>query len=200
MAASPRDPADKVVSRTEAVRRAGPGRSYRLVFTNGVFDLMHAGHVHCLRRARELGDVLLVAINSDASARRLGKGPGRPLVGEQGRAEVVAALECVDLVTVFDEDTPRELVAALQPDVLVKGGDYSEDEVAGAGTVRASGGEVVIVPLLPGHSTSRLVEGMGGGGGRGGGRAAPGGGRAGRGGGGDSPDAGGGRSARGTEP
>lgn len=198
MAAGPRDPADKVVSGIEAVRRAGPGRSYRLVFTNGVFDLMHPGHVHCLRRARELGDVLLVAINSDASARRLGKGPGRPLVGEQGRAEVVAALECVDLVTVFDEDTPRELVAALQPDVLVKGGDYSEEEVAGAGTVRASGGEVVIVPLLPGHSTSRLVEGMGGG--RGGGRAAPGGGRAGRGDGGDSPDAGGGRAARGTEP
>lgn len=211
VAAGPRDPADKVVSRTEAVRRTGPGRSFRLVFTNGVFDLMHPGHVHCLRRARELGDVLLVAINSDASARRLGKGPGRPLVGEQGRAEVVAALECVDLVTVFDEDTPRELVAALQPDVLVKGGDYSEDEVAGAGTVRARGGEVVIVPLLPGHSTSRLVEGMGGGGG---GRAAPGGGRAGRGGGGDgpdggragrgdggdSPDAGEGRSARGTEP
>ncbi len=200
VAAGPRDPADKVLSRTEAVRRAGPARSFRLVFTNGVFDLMHPGHVHCLRRARELGDVLLVAVNSDASARRLGKGPGRPLVGERSRAEVVAALECVDLVTVFDEDTPRELVAALQPDVLVKGGDYSEEEVVGAGTVRASGGEVVIVPLLPGHSTSRLVEGMGGGARRGGGRAAPDGGRAGRGDGGDSPDAGGGRSARGTGP
>ena len=143
------------------MRRAGPGRSFRLVFTNGCFDLLHPGHVECLSRARELGEVLLVAVNSDASVRRLGKGPGRPLVDERSRAEVVAALECVDLVTVFDEDTPREVVAALQPDVLVKGGDYSEEEVAGARTVRASGGEVVIVPLLPGHSTSRLVERMG---------------------------------------
>ena len=142
------------------MRRAGPGRAFRLVFTNGCFDLLHPGHVECLSRARELGDVLLVAVNSDASVRRLGKGPGRPLVDERSRAEVVAALECVDLVTVFDEDTPREVVAALQPDVLVKGGDYSEEEVAGARTVRASGGEVVIVPLLPGHSTSRLVERM----------------------------------------
>lgn len=177
----PRDPASKVVSRQEAVRRAGPGRAFRLVFTNGCFDLLHRGHVQCLSRARELGDVLLVAVNSDASVRRLGKGPGRPLVGERSRAGVVAALECVDLVTVFDEDTPRELVAALQPDVLAKGGDYSEEEVVGARTVRASGGEVVIVPLLPGHSTSRLVERMeaargGGGKGGGGGRRRPGGG------------------------
>ena len=103
-----------------------------------------------------MGDALLVGVNSDASVRRLGKGPGRPLVGERARAEVVAALECVDLVTVFDEDTPRELVAELQPDVLVKGGDYTEEEVAGARTVRARGGTVVIVPLLPGHSTSGL--------------------------------------------
>ena len=158
MTAGPRDPATKVVSREETVRRAGPGRAFRLVFTNGCFDLLHPGHVECLSRARELGDVLLVAVNSDASVRRLGKGPGRPLVGERSRAGVVAALECVDLVTVFDEDTPRELVAALQPDVLVKGGDYREEEVVGAGTVRARGGEVVIVPLLAGHSTSGLVE------------------------------------------
>ena len=182
MTAGPRDPASKVVSREEAVRRAGPGRSFRLVFTNGCFDLLHPGHVHCLGRARELGDVLLVAVNSDASVRRLGKEPGRPLVGERGRAGTVAALECVDLVTVFDEDTPRELVAALQPDVLVKGGDYAGDEVAGAGTVRARGGEVVIVPLLPGHSTSRLVAGI---------EAARGGG---------SPELGGGPSAPGTKP
>ena len=153
----PRDPASKVVSRAEAVRRAGPGRAFRLVFSNGCFDLLHRGHVECLRRARELGDALLVAVNSDASVRRLGKGPGRPLVGERARAEVVAALECVDLVTLFGEDTPRELVAALQPDVLVKGGDYDEDAVAGAREVRAQGGRVVVVPLLPGHSTSRLV-------------------------------------------
>ena len=142
------------------MRRAGPGRAFRLVVTNGCFDLLHPGHVECLSRARELGDVLLVAVNSDASVRRLGKGPGRPLVDERSRAEVVAALECVDLVTVFDEDTPREVVAALQPDVLVKGGDYSEEEVVGSRTVRACGGEVVIVPLLPGHSTSRLLVGI----------------------------------------
>ena len=182
MTAGPRDPATKVVSCEEAVRRAGPGRAFRLVFTNGCFDLLHPGHVECLSRARELGDVLLVAVNSDASVRRLGKGPGRPLVGERSRAGVVAALECVDLVTVFDEDTPRELVAALEPDVLVKGGDYREEEVVGAGTVRAGGGKVVIVPLLAGHSTSGILEraeGARGVGGRGGG---------------------GGRSARGTEP
>ena len=158
--ARPRDPASKVICREEAVRCAGPGRSFRLVFTNGCFDLLHPGHVDCLSRARRLGDVLLVAVNSDASVRRLGKGTGRPLVGERSRAEVVAALECVDLVTVFDEDTPRELVAALEPDVLVKGGDYTGEEVVGARTVRACGGEVVIVPLLPGHSSSRLVERM----------------------------------------
>lgn len=143
--------------------RAGPGRSFRLVFTNGCFDLLHRGHVECLDRARRLGDALLVAVNSDASMRRLGKGPGRPLVGERSRAEVVAALECVDMVTLFDEDTPEELIAELQPDVLVKGGDYTEEEVAGAATVRARGGRVVIVPLLPGHATSGLVERIRGG-------------------------------------
>ena len=153
-----RTPASKLLERHDAVRVAGPGRSFRLVFTNGCFDVLHRGHVECLTEARRLGDALLVAINTDASVRRLGKGPGRPLVDERSRAEVVAALECVDIVTLFDEDTPRELIAELQPDVLVKGGDYAEDEVAGAGTVRERGGRVVIVPLVPGHSTSRMVE------------------------------------------
>lgn len=105
-----------------------------------------------------MGDALLVAINSDASVRRLGKGADRPLVDERSRALVVAALECVDMVTIFDEDTPRELVAELQPDVLVKGGDYTEDDVAGAGAVRARGGRVEVVPLAPGFSTSALVQ------------------------------------------
>ena len=163
MTAGLRDPASKVVSRDEALRRAGSGRSFRLVFTNGCFDLLHRGHAACLDQARRMGDVLLVAVNSDASMRRLGKGAGRPLVGERGRAELVAALECVDLVTVFDEDTPEELIALLRPDVLVKGGDYSEDQVAGAATVRAHGGRVAIVPLLPGHSTSALVDRIRGG-------------------------------------
>ena len=151
-------PASKVLGRREAVHRAGPGRSFRLAFTNGCFDLLHRGHVECLERARRMGDALLVAINSDASIRRLGKGRGRPLVDERSRALVVAALECVDIATIFDEDTPRELVAELQPDVLVKGGDYTEDEVAGAGVVRALGGRVEIVPLVPGHSTSALLK------------------------------------------
>ncbi len=107
-----------------------------------------------------MGDALLVAINTDASVRRLGKGPERPLVDERSRAEVLAALECVDIVTFFDEDTPRKLIAALQPDVLVKGGDYAEDEVAGAATVLERGGRVVIVPLVPGCSTSGLIKRM----------------------------------------
>ena len=153
-----RSPAAKVVGRSEALKRAGPGRSFRLVFTNGCFDVLHRGHVQCLHQARRLGDALLVAINTDASVRRLGKGPERPLVDERSRAEVVAALECVDMVTFFDEDTPRGLIAELQPDVLVKGGDYAEDEVAGAATVRERGGRVVILPLVPGCSTSGLVD------------------------------------------
>ena len=155
--ASPRAPASKVLSRAEAVWRAGPGRSFRLVFTNGCFDLLHRGHVEYLDGARRMGDALLVAVNSDASVRRLEKGPDRPLVGERGRAEVVAALECVDMVTLFDEDTPAELVAALRPDVLVKGGDYARGEIAGADMVEAYGGRVEIVPLVTGCSTSGIV-------------------------------------------
>ena len=148
----------KILGRAEAVRRLGPGRSLRLVFTNGCFDLLHPGHVDCLERARRLGDVLLVAVNTDASVRRLGKDRGRPLVDQDARARVVAALECVDWVTLFDEDTPARLIAELRPDVLVKGGDYAPDELAGAATVTAAGGRVVIVPLTPGYSTSGLVE------------------------------------------
>lgn len=158
-----RAPSDKVLVRSEAVRLAGPGRSFRLVFTNGCFDLLHRGHVECLDRARRMGDALLVAVNSDASMLRLGKGTDRPLVDEQSRATVVAALESVDMVTIFDEDTPRELVAELRPDVLVKGGDYSADEVAGADLVRAWGGRIEIVPLVPGCSTSALVKRIRGG-------------------------------------
>ena len=153
-----RSPAEKILSRAEAVREAGPGRSFRLVFTNGCFDLLHRGHVECLGRAREQGDALLVAINTDASAGRLGKGRDRPLVTEEDRAMVLAALECVDWVTSFHEDTPEALIAELEPDVLVKGGDYAETEVAGAAAVRDRGGRVVIVPRVAGHSTSGLVR------------------------------------------
>lgn len=128
------------------------------MFTNGCFDLLHRGHVECLVRARALGDALLVAINTDESVRRLGKGPDRPLVTEEDRAMVLAALECVDWVTSFHEDTPEALVVELEPDVLVKGGDYTEDEVAGAEAVKGRGGQVVIVPLVAGYSTSGLVR------------------------------------------
>jgi len=128
-----------------------------LVFTNGVFDLVHPGHVDVLDGARRQGDVLVVGINSDASVRRL-KGPSRPVRNQQERALVVAALEAVDAVVIFDEDTPLELVRALQPDVIVKGGDYAADTIVGADVVKARGGRVVVVPLLAGQSTTSIIE------------------------------------------
>jgi D-glycero-beta-D-manno-heptose 1-phosphate adenylyltransferase len=128
-----------------------------LVFTNGVFDLLHPGHVDVLLAARRQGDALVVGVNSDASVRRL-KGPSRPVRSETERAYVVAALALVDAVVIFEQDTPLELIVALEPDVLVKGGDYSEGSVVGAPEVRARGGKVVIVPLTPGHSTTAIVE------------------------------------------
>ncbi len=146
------------MSRREAEADFGPGRPFRLVFTNGCFDLLHAGHVECLDQARRMGDALVVGVNSDASARRLGKGRGRPFVGQSDRAALVAALESVDCVTLFDEDTPAALVAALQPDVLVKGGDYDAGAVAGRRAVESRGGIVATVPLVPGRSSSALVE------------------------------------------
>jgi D-beta-D-heptose 7-phosphate kinase/D-beta-D-heptose 1-phosphate adenosyltransferase len=127
------------------------------VFTNGVFDLLHPGHVDVLLGARQQGEVLVVGINSDDSVRRL-KGPSRPIRTERDRAYVLAALEAVDVVTIFDEDTPLELVRALQPDVIVKGGDYSADAVVGARDVLARGGSVVIIPLTPGHSTTATID------------------------------------------
>jgi rfaE bifunctional protein nucleotidyltransferase chain/domain len=130
----------------------------RVVFTNGVFDLLHPGHVRYLRAARRLGDVLVVGLNSDGSARRLGKGPRRPLVGERDRAEVLAALEMVDYVTIFDDDTPYAVIRALQPDVLVKGGDWTIDRIVGADLVLARGGRVKSLPFAKGYSTTRLIE------------------------------------------
>ena len=132
-------------------------RSGRVVFTNGVFDLLHPGHVDILSAARALGDALVVGVNTDASVRRL-KGPSRPVRGEHDRAHVLAALESVDAVVLFDEDTPLELIRALAPDVLVKGGDYTVDTVVGAPDVIQRGGDVVIIPLTPGHSTTGTVE------------------------------------------
>ena len=125
-----------------------------VVFTNGVYDLLHAGHVTLLEKAKALGDVLIVGLNSDASARRLGKGPERPINALEDRAVVVGALACVDAVIGFDEDTPAELLSKLKPDILVKGGDYKAKDVAG----REHAGKVVIVPLKKGYSTTGIVK------------------------------------------
>jgi rfaE bifunctional protein nucleotidyltransferase chain/domain len=129
-----------------------------LVFTNGVFDLLHPGHVEYLEAARALGDHLLVALNTDRSARELAKGPGRPVATETARARVVAGLAAVDCVVLFDEPTPRALIAALRPTVLVKGGDYAYSAMVGADLVEPAGGRIVILPYLTGYSTSALVE------------------------------------------
>ena len=128
-----------------------------LVFTNGVFDLLHRGHVTCLDQARALGAALVVAVNSDASVRRLGKDGARPLNPLADRMAVLAALEAVDLVVPFDADTPRDLIVACLPDVLVKGGDYSADTTAGASEVIAAGGRFVAIPFASPHSTSGLI-------------------------------------------
>jgi D-beta-D-heptose 7-phosphate kinase/D-beta-D-heptose 1-phosphate adenosyltransferase len=138
--------------RLGALQRQGK----RIVFTNGCFDLIHPGHVRCLRAAKRLGDVLVVALNSDASVRRL-KGAARPLVPQRDRCEVMAALEMVDYVTVFGDDTPQRLIARLQPDVLAKGGDWALDHIAGADVVRARGGSVRSLPFARGYSTTRLA-------------------------------------------
>jgi len=129
----------------------------RAVFTNGVFDLLHPGHVDLLTAARNRGDALIVGLNTDASVKRL-KGPSRPVRNEIDRAYVLAALEAVDCVVLFDQDTPLELVLKLKPDVIVKGGDYNESTIVGAREVVAWGGEVAVIPLTPGQSTTTIIE------------------------------------------
>ena len=149
-------PDRKILDREMAVRWRRD-RSGAVVFTNGVFDVLHRGHVALLTAARVEGDTLVVGMNTDGSARRLGKGPDRPINGERDRAYVLAALECVDAVVLFDEDTPRELIAALLPDVLVKGADYALEAIVGADLVTARGGRVVRVPLEDGYSTTTFI-------------------------------------------
>lgn len=129
-----------------------------LVFTNGVFDVMHRGHAIYLAQARELGASLVVALNTDASARRLGKGPDRPLNNEQDRAVLMAALEAVDIVTWFDEDTPLQLIGEIRPDILVKGGDYDMTKLAETALVRTWGGRALALPFVEGYSTTSLVR------------------------------------------
>jgi rfaE bifunctional protein nucleotidyltransferase chain/domain len=148
---------DKIVSRDEAVARVA-ALPKPVVFTNGVFDVLHRGHVTYLARARALGGSLVLALNTDASARRLGKGPDRPLNNEEDRAVMMAALESVSLVTWFDEDTPLELIAELKPDTLVKGGDYDMDKLAETAVVKAYGGKAVAIPFVDGYSTTALVK------------------------------------------
>lgn len=147
----------KIVARPDAARRVA-ALAQPVVFTNGVFDVLHRGHVVYLAQARELGASLVVALNTDASARRLGKGPDRPLNNEQDRAAVVAALESVSLVTWFDEDTPLQLIAELRPAVLVKGGDYDMSKLAEASLVQSYGGTALAIPFVQGYSTTDLVR------------------------------------------
>lgn len=151
------DPTHKVLDRERLLETLRRPRAERLVFTNGCFDLLHRGHVEYLYAARALGDALVVGVNTDDSVRRL-KGRGRPIVPLEDRMYVLAGLGCVDAVTPFEEDTPRELIADLLPDILVKGGDYRPHEVVGAREVRAAGGEVMILPLVEGRSTTRLIR------------------------------------------
>jgi len=154
----PESAAERICSAAEAVRRLTSRRAQgaRIVFTNGCFDLLHRGHVALLEAAAAEGEVLIVGLNSDASVRRL-KGARRPLVPQAERALLLAALRAVDLVVIFEEDTPGELIAALAPDVLVKGADYELDAIVGRKTVEARGGRIVRVPLAPGYSTSNLI-------------------------------------------
>jgi D-beta-D-heptose 7-phosphate kinase/D-beta-D-heptose 1-phosphate adenosyltransferase len=141
------------VTLVERLRSAGK----TIVFTNGVFDLLHPGHVRYLRHARTLGDALIVGVNSDRSV-HANKGHGRPVTPEEERAEILSALTCVDAAVIFDEDTPHALVAALQPDVLVKGADWAADAIVGRDVVEARGGKVVRVTIAPGYSTTKILE------------------------------------------
>jgi D-beta-D-heptose 7-phosphate kinase/D-beta-D-heptose 1-phosphate adenosyltransferase len=149
----------EILTLDEAILRFGrEKRNGRcIVFTNGCFDLLHPGHIGSLEQARALGDALLVGLNSDASVRQL-KGAGRPVLPERERAEILAALECVDAVVIFDELTPREVIARLLPDILVKGGDWPGDQIVGREEVEAAGGRVVSIPVVPGYSTTEILQ------------------------------------------
>ncbi len=155
----PRHPSEKIKPVSD-IRRAVvelKGSRKRLVMTNGCFDLIHPGHIRYLNGARRHGDLLLVALNSDVSVHRL-KGVGRPVLNEEDRCEIVASLECVDLVTVFEEETPSRLIQNLLPDILVKGGDWPLEEIVGRTEVEAAGGEVISIPFEEGYSTTSLIE------------------------------------------
>jgi rfaE bifunctional protein nucleotidyltransferase chain/domain len=149
----------KTINLEEAIRRFNPlfRRENSMVFTNGCFDLLHRGHIYYLSRARELGDLLVVGLNSDASVSRL-KGPGRPVNNQEARAEVLGALAFVDYIIVFDEQTPLHLIKTLAPDLLIKGGDYRVEEIVGYREVTSRGGRVETIPLLEGYSSSSIIH------------------------------------------
>jgi rfaE bifunctional protein nucleotidyltransferase chain/domain len=151
--------AARVLTETQIAALVAEERSAgrRIVFTNGVFDLLHPGHVRYLEEARALGDLLIVGLNADESVRR-NKGPGRPITPQDERAEVLAALASVDRVVVFQEDTPADIIRRIQPDILVKGADLPRDQIVGRDAVEARGGRVVVVPVEPGYSTTSIVE------------------------------------------
>ena len=150
---------DSILTLEQVILRFGPQKrnGRRVVFTNGCFDLLHPGHIRSLEQARALGDILIVGLNSDASVRQL-KGQGRPAIPERERAEILTALESVDAVVIFDDLTPREVIARLLPDVLVKGGDWPGDQIAGREEVEAAGGRVVLAPVVPGYSTTDILK------------------------------------------
>ena len=152
-------PSPKIQDWPEARRTVAQvqARGLKVVFTNGCFDLLHVGHVRYLQAARALGDFLVLGLNDDDSVRRLGKAPERPLTPQDERAEILAALACVDLVVIFSQDTPLELIKTLRPDVLVKGGDYTPQDIVGRPEVLSWGGEVHVIPFVPGKSTSGLI-------------------------------------------
>ena len=157
--ATPDDVSGKLKSIDEIAAIAASARKHarRVVFTNGCFDLLHRGHVHILRQAKAAGDVLIVGVNTDRSVKSI-KGAARPIRPETDRSELIAAMEMVDYVVLFDEPTPYELIAAIRPDVLAKGGDWSADQVVGADLVEREGGRVAVIPYLKGYSTTEIIE------------------------------------------
>ena len=147
----------KTIDELSAISAQARKAGRLVVFTNGCFDLVHRGHIHLLRQAKTLGDILIVALNSDVSVKTI-KGPERPIMPEADRIELIAALEMVDYVVVYDEPDPYRVIAAIQPNVLVKGGDWSADKIVGADVVEQNGGRVEVIPYLPGFSTTQIIE------------------------------------------
>lgn len=152
--------AEKFVSKEslQALLKGWNEQQYKIVFTNGCFDILHRGHVEYLCHARDLGDKLVLGLNTDASVKRQGKSPERPVNNEETRATILAGLECIDAIVLFDEDTPYDLIKFVQPDVLVKGNDYKAEEIVGYDIVSAKGGSVMTIPLVQGFSTTKLIE------------------------------------------